>query len=120
LLNRRHLDLVLTGVDDALPVRHPNDERPSMSRVRYRAPGRNSWLSRRRVLAMAATGVGVSAAGVAGLSLAGTSDSKDDGAPLVISLRDVKKGTIDVFSGEKVKTITDKKLVASLLKAAGR
>ncbi|GIF37084.1 hypothetical protein [Actinoplanes xinjiangensis] len=91
-----------------------------MSRVRYRAPGRTSWLSRRRVLALAATGVGVSAAGVAGLSLAGTADSDDDGAPLVISLRDVKKGTIDVFSGEKVKTITDKKLVASLLKAAGR
>jgi len=91
-----------------------------MSRVRYRAPGRTSWLSRRRVLALAATGVGVSAVSVAGLSLAGESESDDDGAPLVISLRDVKKGTIDVFSGEKVRTITDKDLVKRLLKAARR
>ncbi|WP_430791997.1 hypothetical protein [Actinoplanes sp. G11-F43] len=94
-----------------------------MSRVRYRAPGRtNSWLSRRRVLALAATGVGVSAVSVAGLSLAGESsaESNDDGAPLVISLRDVKKGTIEVFSGEKSTVVTDKDLVNRLLKAAGR
>jgi hypothetical protein len=118
------MDLVLIGVDDAPPVRPPtDDERPSMSRVRYRAPGRTNWLSRRRVLALAATGVGVSAVSVAGLSLAGENDeggAAGDGAPLVISIRDAKKGTIDVFSGEKLKTITDKKLVASLIKAAGR
>ncbi|WP_328476446.1 hypothetical protein OHA21_21895 [Actinoplanes sp. NBC_00393] len=91
-----------------------------MSRVRYRAQGRN-WLSRRRVLALAATGVGVSAASVAGLSLAGESESAaGDGSPLVVSVRDAKKGTIDVFSGEKRKTITDKKLAASLIQAAGR
>jgi hypothetical protein len=91
-----------------------------MSSSRYRAPGRSSWLSRRRVLTLAAAGVGVSAASVAGLSLADVTHSDDDGAPLVISLRDVKKGVVDVFSGDKVKTVTDKKLVASLLKAAGR
>ncbi|MEV6303568.1 hypothetical protein AB0M02_29450 [Actinoplanes sp. NPDC051861] len=91
-----------------------------MSRVRYRAQGRQ-WLSRRKVLALAATGVGVSAVSVAGLSLAGENESASgDGSPLVISIRDAKKGTIDVFSGEKLKTITDKKLVASLIKAAGR
>ena len=93
-----------------------------MSRVRYRAQSRTSWLSRRRVLALAATGVGVSAASVAGLSLAGeSSDGGDgDGSPLILSLVDAKKGTIDVFSGETRKTITDKKLAASLIKAAGR
>ncbi|HET6483693.1 MAG TPA: hypothetical protein VFG35_27135 [Actinoplanes sp.] len=92
-----------------------------MSRTRYRGPGR-PWLSRRRVLALAATGVGVSAVSVAGLSLAGESETetKGDGAPLVVSIRDARKGTIDVFAGEKLKTITDKKLVASLIKAAGR
>ncbi|MFF5077419.1 hypothetical protein ACFY36_10230 [Actinoplanes sp. NPDC000266] len=90
-----------------------------MSRSRYRAPGR-TWLSRRRVLALAATGVGVSAVSVAGLSLAGENEPTSDGSPLVISIRDAKKGTIDVFSGQKLKTITDKKLVASLLKAASR
>ncbi|MEU8819794.1 hypothetical protein [Actinoplanes sp. NPDC048796] len=90
-----------------------------MSRSRYRAPG-HTWLSRRRVLALAATGVGVSAASVAGLSLAGENEPAGDGSPLVISIRDAKKGTIDVFSGQKLKTITDKKLVASLLKAASR
>ena len=88
-----------------------------MSRVRYRAQGRQ-WFSRRRVLALAATGVGVSAASVAGLSLAGEGEASGDGSPLVVSVRDAKKGTIDVFSGEKRKTITDKKLAASLLKAA--
>ena len=92
-----------------------------MSRVRYRAQGRQ-WLSRRRVLALAATGVGVSAASVAGLSLAGENggESKSDGSPLIVSVLDARKGTIDVFSGEKRKTITDKKLAASLIKAAGR
>ncbi|MEU4424965.1 hypothetical protein AB0F81_30460 [Actinoplanes sp. NPDC024001] len=91
-----------------------------MSRVRYRAQGRQ-WLSRRRVLALAATGAGVSAASVAGLSLAGENESAaGDGSPLVVSVLDAKKGTIDVFSGEKRKTITDKKLAASLIKAAGR
>lgn len=91
-----------------------------MSRVRYRVPGRSPWLSRRRVLALAATGAGVSVASVAGLSLAGEPESADAGSPLVISLRDVRKGTFDVFSGEKVTTVTDKELVAGLLKAAGR
>jgi hypothetical protein len=90
-----------------------------MSRVRYRAQGRQ-WLSRRRVLALAATGVGVSAVSVAGLSLAGESESTGDGSALVVSIRDAKKGEIDLFFGEELKTITDKKLVASLLKAAGR
>ncbi|WP_229789535.1 hypothetical protein [Pilimelia terevasa] len=72
------------------------------------------------MLALAATGVGVSVASVAGLGLANEVGEEDDGAPLVISLRDAKEGTIDVFSGESVRTITDKQLVASLLKAAGR
>ncbi|GAA0460187.1 hypothetical protein Ade02nite_14400 [Paractinoplanes deccanensis] len=93
-----------------------------MSRTRYRAPGR-TWLSRRKVLALAATGVGASAVSVAGLSLAGENgDAGDtgDGSPLVVSIRDAKKGTIDVFSGDKLKTITDRKLAASLIKAAGR
>ncbi|MEV4350350.1 hypothetical protein AB0J83_38330 [Actinoplanes sp. NPDC049596] len=88
-----------------------------MSRSRYRAPG-HQWLSRRRVLALAATGVGVSAVSVAGLSLAGENEPESDGSALVISIRDAKKGTIDVFSGDQLKTITDKKLVNSLLKAA--
>ncbi|BBH71014.1 hypothetical protein ACTI_76990 [Actinoplanes sp. OR16] len=92
-----------------------------MSRVRYRSQSRPLF-SRRRVLAVAATGVGVSAVSVAGLSLAGENGSGDTekGAPLVISLRDANKGTIDVFSGEKRKIITDRKLAAQLLKAAGR
>jgi len=90
-----------------------------MSRVHYgtRAVSR---LSRRRVLAIAATvGVGVSAAGVAGLSLAGEKDS-DDTEPLVISLRDAKKGTFDVFSGGSKVTLTDKDLAKKLLKAVKR
>jgi hypothetical protein len=92
-----------------------------MTRVRYGRPAANR-LSRRRVLAIAATaGVGVSVAGVAGLSLAGetTSSSKED-APLVLSLRDASKGTFDLFSGGSKFTVTDKKLAARLLKAAKR
>ena len=70
-----------------------------MSRVRYGSRAVNR-LSRRRVLAIAATaGVGVSVAGVTGLSLAGETSAKDDGQPLVISLRDASKGTFDIFSG---------------------
>jgi len=90
-----------------------------MSRVRYGSRTGNR-LSRRRVLAIAATaGVGASVAGVAGLSLAGeSSSSSGDGGPLVLSLRDASKGTFDVFSGGSRKTLTDKKLAERLLKAA--
>jgi hypothetical protein len=95
-----------------------------MSRVHYgtRAVSR---LSRRKVLTIAATvGVGASAAGVAGLSLAGetssSSSSSADTAPLVISLRDAKKGTFDVFSGSSKVTLTDRKLAAQLLKVVKR
>ena len=89
-----------------------------MSRVRYGSRTGNR-LSRRRVLAIAATaGVGASVAGVAGLSLAGESSSSGDSGPLVLSLRDASKGTFDVFSGGSRKTLTDKKLAERLLKAA--
>ena len=91
-----------------------------MSRSPYRAPQERHRLTRRRVLALTATGVGVSAVSVAGLSLAGESKPTGDGSPLVVSIRDAQDGTIDVFSGEGRKTITDKQLAASLLKAAGR
>ena len=38
----------------------------------------------------------------------------------MISLRDAKKGTFDVFSGAAKTTLTDKKLAAQLLKAVHR
>jgi hypothetical protein len=91
-----------------------------MSRVQYgtRAVSR---LSRRRVLTIAgAVGVGATTAGVAGLSLAGETAGSNDTAPLVISLRDAKKGTFDVFSGGSKVTLTDKKLAVKLLKAVKR
>ncbi|HEY0002456.1 MAG TPA: hypothetical protein VGB74_18535 [Actinoplanes sp.] len=89
-----------------------------MTRVRYGSRAVNR-LSRRRVLAIAATaGVGASVAGVAGLSLAGETDSSGAKGPLVLSLRDAEKGTFDVFSGGEKKTLTDKKLAARLLKTA--
>ena len=88
-----------------------------MSRVRYGSRAVNR-LSRRRVLAIAATaGVGVSVAGVAGLSLAGESTPAGAGGALVLSLRDAEKGTFDVFSGGTKVSLTDKKLAAKLLKA---
>jgi hypothetical protein len=88
-----------------------------MSRVRYGSRAVNR-LSRRRVLAIAATaGVGVSVAGVAGLSLAGESAPAGGGGALVLSLRDAEKGTFDVFSGGSKVSLTDKKLAAKLLKA---
>ena len=91
-----------------------------MSRVQY-GSRTGSRMSRRRVLAVAATvGAGVSVAGVAGLSLAGEEPGSDDGAPLVISLRDAKKGTFDVFSGGSKVTLTDKDLAEKLLKAVKR
>jgi len=90
-----------------------------MSRVHYGTKAVNRF-SRRRVLTVAgAVGVGAATVGVAGLSLAGESSS-DDTAPLVISLRDAKKGTFDVFSGESKVTLTDKKLALRLLKAVKR
>jgi hypothetical protein len=92
-----------------------------MSRAQYgsRAVAR---LSRRRVLTIAATvGVGATAVGVAGLSLAGESSKKaSEGAPLVISLRDAKKGTFDVFSGGSKIELIDKDLADRLLDIAAR
>jgi hypothetical protein len=97
-----------------------------MSRVRYRRRVAGNTMSRRRAIALGGAGVvGISVAGVAGLSLAGETpqsesaqtESVSAGAPLVISLRDAKKGTFDVFAGASKKTVTDKKLAAQLLKA---
>lgn len=89
-----------------------------MSRVRYGSRA-GTRLNRRRVLAIAATaGAGVSVAGVAGLSLAGETTAADDGQPLVISVRDASKGTIDLFKGGSKKTVTNKKLASQLVKAA--
>jgi hypothetical protein len=117
-LNRNGSVFVLMGVDDIYSAT-PIDERPSMSRVHY-GTRTGSRLSRRRVLVVAgAVGVGAATAGVAGLSLAGESSSKDS-APLVLSLRDAAKGTFDVFSGESKVTLTDKKLAEKLLKAVKR
>lgn len=91
-----------------------------MSRVHYGTRAVNR-LSRRRVLAIAATvGVGAAGASVAGLSLAGESAGSNDTEALVISLRDAKKGTFDVFSGGSKVTLTDKDLAKKLLKAVKR
>ena len=91
-----------------------------MTRVQYGSRA-VAHLSRRRVLTIAATvGVGASAAGVAGLSLAGEQEYAGGTEPLVLSLRDAKKGTFDVFSGGSKVTLTDPKLAAQLLKAVKR
>jgi hypothetical protein len=68
----------------------------------------------------ASVGVGATAASVAGLSLAGEKPAAGDGAPLVISLRDAKKGVFDIFSGSSRTQMTDAKLAAQLLKAVHR
>lgn len=98
-----------------------------MSRVHYGSHGSRAVttrMSRRRALTIAgAVGVGVTTAGVVGVSLAGETpeaESAAASAPLVISLRDAKKGTFDVFSGGSKFALTDKKLAAQLLKAARR
>jgi hypothetical protein len=89
-----------------------------MSRVLHS----RSRFSRRRVLAVAATvGAGVSVAGVAGLSLAGEDDAAAaDAQAVVVSLRDAKKGTFDVFAGDTKVSFTDRKLAAHLLKVVKR
>ena len=87
-----------------------------------RAP-RSGSMSRRRVLTVAASvGVGASVAGVAGLSLAGDGGAGDAEAsgPLVISLRDARKGTFDLFTGDRKLTLTDRKLAAHLIQVARR
>ena len=80
-----------------------------------------SRLTRRRVLTVAATvGVGASVAGVAGLGLAGEKAGAKGAGPLVISLRDAKNGTIDVFSGGSRRTVTDPELAERIIAAASR
>jgi hypothetical protein len=97
-----------------------------MSRVHYGQYGSravSNRMSRRRMLTIAgAVGVGATTAGVVGVSLASTTpeSSASSGAPLVVSLRDAKKGTFDVFSGGSKFALTDKKLAAQLLKIAKR
>lgn len=91
-----------------------------MSRV-HQGSRAGARLSRRRVITIAASvGVGASVAGVAGLSLAGEKGGSADSGPLVLSLRDAKKGTFDVFTGGSRLTLTDRDLAAQLLKAAKR
>ena len=91
-----------------------------MSRVHHGSRA-ISRLSRRRVITIAATvGVGASVAGVAGLSLAGEDTGPGDTGPLVLSLRDARKGTFDVFSGGAKVTLTDRDLAAQLLEAVKR
>ena len=77
-------------------------------------------VSRRRVLTIAAVGVGTSAAGVAGLSFAREKrgQSGADGAPLVLSLRDAKSGTFDLFAGASRIQVKDPELAEQLLKLA--
>ena len=53
---------------------------------------------------------------LAGEKEAGAADS----APLVLSLRDARTGTFDVFSGGAKLTLKDPKLAMHLLKAAKR
>jgi hypothetical protein len=79
-------------------------------------------LTRRRVITIAASvGVGASAAGVTGFSVAGESTTKASAdGPLVISLRDAKKGTFDVFSGGSKIELTDRKLAKRLQAVAAR
>jgi hypothetical protein len=91
-------------------------EGQSMSRVHgHRAVSR---FSRRKVLTIAATvGVGATTAGVAGLSVAGERPKAAAGPPLVISLRDARTGTFDVFTGTSKVTLKDAKLLAAVLKA---
>jgi hypothetical protein len=103
------------------PLDHAgHNERPSMSRSHYGSRG-VTRLSRRRVITIAASvGVGATAVSVAGLSLAGVKPAASDGAPLVISLRDAKKGVFDIFSGGSKTQMTDAKLAAQLLKAVHR
>jgi hypothetical protein len=86
-----------------------------MSRVHgHRAVSR---LSRRKVLTIAATvGVGATTAAVAGVSLAGEKP-RAAAQPLVISLRDARTGTFDIFTGESKVTVTDAKLAAAVLRA---
>jgi len=88
-----------------------------MSRVHRARPV--SRLSRRKVLTIAASvGVGATAVSVAGLSLAAETPEAAAAGALVVSVRDPKKGTLDVFSGGVKRTVTDKKLAAQLAKAA--
>jgi len=97
-----------------------------MSRLHYGSHGSRAVtnrMSRRRVLAIAgAVGVGATTVGVVGVSLAGETpeSASADSAPLVISLRDAKKGTFDVFSGGSKFALTDKKLAAQVLKLSKR
>jgi hypothetical protein len=59
--------------------------------------------------------------GVAGLSVAGEDTAKSSGSgPLVVSLRDAKKGAFDVFSGGSKIELIDKKLANRLLDIAER
>jgi hypothetical protein len=86
-----------------------------------RLPSRTSpRLTRRKVLVAAATvGAGATAASVAGLSAARENTAASSDA-LVISLRDAKSGTFDLFAGRSRMTIKDPELAARLLETVKR
>jgi len=85
--------------------------------------GPSRRFSRRNVLLGAATvSVGGAVAGAAGLSeafdTAQPAQSAQDGQDIVVHVRDVRAGRIDVFAGERLIEIRDRDLASRLVKAA--
>lgn len=89
-----------------------------MTRIRTRSLPR---LTRRRVLAVAATvGAGAAAASVAGLSSAKENGSGSGSSALVVSLRDARSGTFDLFVGDSRMVFKDKDLANRLVETVKR
>jgi hypothetical protein len=78
-------------------------------------------ISRRTALTAAGIGVTVAAAGVTQIASASeTRPSKKVDGPVVVRLRDLASGRLDVFTGTGYVQVQDKELAARLLRAAAQ
>ncbi len=77
-----------------------------------------SALSRRRLLAAAgAAGAAAATVGVAGVADAAVTGASTQDGPVVVHLRDLASGTLDVYAGTSHRQIRDRDLAARIARA---
>jgi hypothetical protein len=110
----------LTIANAAPPLRRLVDRKADMSKSRHRRHG--FTLSRRQALTVTTIGVGLTAGTAVGVASAFDRPYRrpGDDDTLVVHVRDLAAGTLDVFTGTDRFQVHDRDLATRLAKAARR